>query len=95
MSDKVWHKLNICIAKHQITRSNQVHGPLHWHEWGSVDLKESPFVMLINSINWLIDCKEQLTSRQPTKLTHGSHLGRGLVADICVWSVLALAVGLR
>ena len=32
-------------------------------------LKRKPFVMLIHSINWLIDCKKALTSRKPQSCT--------------------------
>lgn len=46
--------------------------------------------MLINSINWLIDCKKALTSRQPTKL-HMAAILAGACADVSVCRALALA----
>lgn len=39
--------------------------------------------MLINSINWLIDCKKDLTSRQPTK-PHMAAILWGLCRRICL-----------
>lgn len=40
--------------------------------------------MLINSINWLIDCKKDLTSRQPTKLHMAAILAGGLCSCVCL-----------
>lgn len=48
--------------------------------------------MLINSINWLIDCKKAMTGRQPQSLHMAAILAGGLCADVSVYlSLLALS----